>query len=210
MALAGSAKQSAGDAFARAHAELLADRDIQFALPSAQQPRLPHWLETLISALRHSWPAIRIAIWMGLAVLAVILIWTIGAQLFGWRWFGRSATVEDTTTTVDWRPNAAPTRLLLAEADRLAADGRYAEAARLVLQRSVEDIERWRPDAVQPATTSRDLAAAGWMPVAARPAFTAIAEVVETSLFAGRAATGDAWTRAREAYADFALAGHWQ
>jgi len=207
---AGSAKQTAGDAFARAHAELLADRDIQFALPSAPQPRLPHWLEVLIELLKHSWPAIRIAIWVGLAVLAVMLIWMIGVQLFGWQWFGRSAAIEEAPTTADWRPDAAPTRLLLAEADRLAADGRYAEAARLVLRRSVEDIEQWRPGMVRPATTSRDLAAAGWMPAAARPAFMAISEVVEKSLFADRGATADAWTRARGAYAAFALARHWQ
>lgn len=164
----------------------------------------------LIELLVHSWPVIRIAIWVGLAVLAVILIWIVGAQLFGWRRYARSEATEDTGKTVEWRPDAAPTRVFLAEADRLAADGRYAEAARLILQRSVEDIEQRRSNVVRPATTSRDLAMATWMPATARSAFGAIADVVEMSLFADRGATAETWIRARNAYAEFALAGHWQ
>lgn len=69
---------------------------------------------------------------------------------------------------------------------------------------------RRRPGLVRPATTGRDLAATPELPAVARPAFAAIAQVVETSLFAGRAATADAWHRARGAYADFALAGNWR
>ncbi len=41
-------------------------------------------------------------------------------------------------------------------------------------------------------------------------AINAIADVVETSLFADRGATADAWHKARDAYADFALAGNWR
>jgi hypothetical protein len=92
----------------------------------------------------------------------------------------------------------------------LAAAGRYADAARLLLLRSVEDIDRHRPGLVRPATTSRDLAATPEMPAAARPAFALIAGVVEMALFADRGATAEAWTRARGAYADFALAGNWR
>jgi hypothetical protein len=67
-----------------------------------------------------------------------------------------------------WRPDAAVARVLLADADALAAKGRYAEAAHLLLRRSVQDIEGSRPRLVRPALTSRDIAAHPGLPDAAR------------------------------------------
>lgn len=201
-----------GDAFAAAHARVLADPSIQFALPRAPIPHVPAWLRALAHALKAAWPTIKIGVWIALALVALALLWLIAQRLFGLRWPWRRAEAEETDdeAVAEWRPEAAPTRALLAEADRLAAEGRYAEAARLVLHRSVEDVARKRPGIVRPATTSRDLAATPEIPIAARPAFAAIAEVVERSLFADRGATAEAWARARAAYADFALAGNWR
>jgi len=47
------------------------------------------------------------------------------------------------------------------------------------------------------------------MPGAARPAFAAIARVVEVSAFGSRAVTADAWEQCRAAYARFALPESW-
>lgn len=199
------------DAFAAAHARVLADRSIQFALPHAPTPHVPAWLRALIHAIGTAWPVLRVLIWIALGAVALFSLWQIARRL-GWlRWpWAQRADDEAVEGPAEWRPEAAPARALLAEADRLAAEGRYGEAARLVLHRSVEDIGRRRPGVIHPATTSRDLMHSPALPIAALPAFTLIAEVVETSLFADRGATADAWTRARGAYADFALAGNWR
>ncbi|WBO24046.1 hypothetical protein [Sphingomonas abietis] len=207
----GSGAANAGrHAFANAHAHVLADSRIQFALPPAPRPRTPHWLEVLAYWIRHAWPLLRVLTWVVLAGLALFILYMIVSQFIDIRWPWRGSPAETATAEPEWQPDAAPARALLAEADALAAAGRYAEAARLILLRSVEDITRKRPGLVRADTTSRDLVATPEIPAAARPAFGAIAEVVEISLFADRGATADAWYRARDAYADFALAGNWR
>ena len=205
----GQGVRPVGDGFAQAYARVRADPQIQFALPRIQPPYLPAWLRWLGHALREAWPVIRIGLWIAMGAAVLLLLWLIGRRVLGLRWSrrgGRAVEAEE----IAWRPDAAPTRALLAEADALAAAGRYGEAARLVLRRSIEDVMRRRPGVVGPATTSRDLAVAAQIPAPARPAFAAIAGVVEASLFADRGATAEAWTQARAAYAEFALAGHWR
>jgi hypothetical protein len=189
---------------------LLADSRIQFALPPAPQPHTPEWLKAFIHFVRESWPVLKVLTWVVLAAIALFILYMIVSQFLDLRWPWQRGSDEAGPEEPDWRPDAAPVRALLEEADALAAAGRYAEAARLILLRSVEDIMKRRPGLVRPATTSRDLAATPEIPTAARPAFASIADVVEISLFADRGATADAWHRARTAYADFALAGNWR
>jgi hypothetical protein len=205
----GRAGTAGGDAFARAHAHLLADSRIQFALPEAPTPHTPEWMRALGRWIEHAWPVLRVLTWVVLAAIGLFILYMIVSQFVDLRWPWRR-TEEEMSPEPEWRPDAAPARALLEEADALAAAGRYAEAARLILRRSVEDIMRRRPGLVRPATTSRDLAATPEIPSAARPAFASIADVVEISLFADRGATADAWQKARSAYADFALAGNWR
>jgi hypothetical protein len=208
---AGAAAASAnGDAFARAHVRLLADSRIQFALPPAPRPNTPEWLKALAHFLHSSWPVLKVLTWITLGGIGLFILYMVVSQFVDLRWPWRRAADEATPEEPEWRPDAAPVRALLEEADALAAAGRYAEAARLILLRSVEDIMKRRPGLVRPATTSRDLAATPEIPTAARPAFASIAHVVEISLFADRGATAEAWHRARKAYADFALAGNWR
>jgi hypothetical protein len=123
-----------------------------------------------------------------------------------WPWRRRRAE-EDAEG--DWRPDEGAARQLLAEAEALAAAGRYAEAARLLLHRSVEDIGRRLPDFLKPSLTARDIARSAELPGAARPAFAAIARVVEVSAFGSRAVSAEAWHQCREAYGRFALPASW-
>jgi hypothetical protein len=209
-AAAGAGTASAGaDAFARAHVRLLADSRIQFALPQAPRPHTPAWLEAIARWIGDAWPVMKVLTWIVLGAIALFILYMILSQFVDLRWPWRRTT-EEAPEEPEWRPDAAPVRALLEEADALAAAGRYAEAARLILLRSVEDIMKRRPGLVRPATTSRDLAATPEIPPSARPAFASIADVVEISLFADRGATAEAWHRARGAYADFALAGNWR
>jgi len=109
-----------------------------------------------------------------------------------------------------WQPEVAPARAWLEEADVLAAEGRFAEAAHHLLIRSVEDIGRRRPGLVRPALTSRDLARAPAVPPLARQLFAGIAAVVERSLFGGRPVDANDWGECRAAYADFAKTASWK
>jgi hypothetical protein len=110
-------------------------------------------------------------------------------------------------TEPEWRPSAARARTLLEDADRLAAAGRYGEAVRLILFRSIEDIdERW-PGQVRPALTSRDISALEILPGSARQTFSGIARVVEHSLFGGRPVSAEGFAQCRGAYETFALSG---
>ncbi len=105
----------------------------------------------------------------------------------------------------EWRPAAARARPLLEDADRLAADGRFAEAVHLILFRSIEDIDRRWPRLVQPALTSRDIAQHPALPTAARTTFAAIARTVERSFFGGQAIGPAEFEACRSEYQAFAL-----
>jgi hypothetical protein len=190
-----------------------ADEAIQYApirLPDRPPAKLPDWLIALFDWLGQSlaplgrllgmsWPTFRwVLVGLG-AVLLAILLWRLLAPAFAWR--PRAAPAE----ADDWAPPREQALALLEEADRLAADGRYDEAARLLLHRSVAQIAAARPEWVEPSSTARELAALPALPDAARAAFATIAHCVERSLFALCRLGAEDWQAARAAYADFAL-----
>ena len=188
-----------------------ASSDIQFApLSPPPPPQTPEWLkqlqkfleqlfEPLARALGLSWPVLE-KILIALAVLAVLAIaWRILAPL----WRARRAKPE---AEQDWAPERGAALVLLEDADRLAAAGRFDEATHLLLQRSVGQIAEERPDWLHPASTAREITGLPGLPEAARSAFAIMAERVERSLFALRALGAEDWQAARAAYADFALA----
>ena len=190
--------------FAEAHRRLLADRAIQFDLPRADVPETPAWLVNLLEALR---PLLSALFWIALAGFVLFLLYLLARHMAGASWpWGRKELAE----AADWRPEAGPARRLLEEADALAALGRFAEAARLLLFRSIEDIDGRQPDLVRPALTSRDIAALPAIPERPRSAFARIAMQVERSLFAARPLGPEDWRDCRAAYEEFAFADGWR
>jgi hypothetical protein len=183
--------------------------EIQFApLPPIKPPQTPAWLDSLQRALEAifgplakgligAWPVIEKVLIMGAVVLALYIAWRLLGPLIGLR---RRVRVEET-----WTPSREEALALLEDADRLAAEGRYGEAAHLLLQRSVGQIRAARPGTLQPASTAREIAALPQLPQAARRAFGIVVERVERSLFALRDLDAADWSVARAAYADFAL-----
>ncbi len=187
------------------------DDSIQYApLPPAKPPETPDWLrllgewlrrllEPLGEAIGMSWPVVEKAL-IALALLGVLFIlWRILQPLLArWR---QAAPPPDPV----WAPDRAAAIALLEDADRLAGEGRYGEAAHLLLQRSVSHIAEARPEWLHPASTAREIAALPSLPQRARQAFGVIAMRVERSFFALRALDAADWQEVRQAYADFAL-----
>lgn len=201
--------QAANEAALRDWQAIRADADIQYApLPPVKPPEAPGWLrllsewlhdllEPLGRVLGISWPVVE-KVLLALAALAILFIlWRLLRPLLQ----RRRAAAEP----AEWSPDRAAAVALLEDADRLAAEGRYGEAAHLLLQRSVHHIAQARPDWLLPASTAREIAVLPTLPEAARVAFGRIAGLVERSLFALRDLELADWQAARAAYADFAL-----
>ena len=191
-----------GGAFEEAHRQLLADTTIQFELPGIEPPPEAPDLSGAI-------PFVQVIFWIAVAGFALFVLYLIARRVAEGDW-SRRRGVEEEAANEGWRPEAGQARALLGDADALAALGRYSEAARLLLFRSIEDIDAKRPDLVRPALTSRDIAALEAIPGRPRSAFLAIAMLVERSLFAGRPLASGDWTSCRSAYEEFAFAEGWR
>jgi hypothetical protein len=194
---------------AAAHQAMLRARDLQFdfaALP--EPPKPPGWLEWLARALEWFSPVLKWVFWGGLAAIAALVLYFLLRELVGVR-FRRPGRRGARPSAADWRPDAGRARALLEDADRLAAEGRFDEAARLLLHRSVEDLEGRRPGVVRPALTSRDIAVLPALPQAAKAAFIAIASAVEASFFGARPLDAAAFAECRRAYERFAFPEAW-
>lgn len=198
------------------YSQTIAGGEIQTAFPPPPPPPppTPEWLKSLFDAIgsffKWSAPAATPLMWIAVLLLVLFLLYHFVPAFAQWvdnLRFGRKRD-EDEVDPVG-QAEAGAARALLAEADALAAEGRYAEAVHLLLYRSVEDIEGRRPGLVKPAMTSRDLAEAEGLPAIARGAFSRIARAVEISLFGGRAIDAMAWEKCRNAYAELTVPKNW-
>jgi len=197
------------DALAGAHARLLHDPSYQFSFappPPAPAPA-PEWLMGLVRFLSLAGPYLQWVFWgilvAGVAAILVLLI----REFLLYRRPTKAAPAI--LGEAGWRPSAARARALLADADKLAAEGRFEEAAHVLLFRSIDDIEEKRPRLVCPAYTSRDIAVLGDLPEPASRALNVIVRHVERSLFGGRSLTADDFDACRIAYQTFAFADQW-
>lgn len=186
-----------------------------FPPPPPPPPPTPEWLRSLFDGIgsffEWSAPAAKPLMWMAAALVALFLLYHFVPAFARWvddLRFRRKASGDDAADAVGLA-EAGAARALLAEADALAAEGRFAEAVHLLLYRSVEDIEGRRPGLVKPAMTSRDLAEARDLPTVARDAFSRIARAVEISLFGGRSIDAGAWQQCRGAYAELTVPKNW-
>ncbi len=212
-----SASAADADAFLRDWRAVRGDGEIQFEpVPLPKPPELPGWWKEFTEFL--GWlfrPIARLfgAIGEALGFSLPVLLWGLGAiaavlvGLIVWRYAAAAAARRrPAEAEARWALEAGDALALLEEADRLAGEGRFDEAAHLLLKRSVGQIAAARPGLLDPSTTAREIAALPVLSEAARAAFGAIAGLVERSLFALRRLDADDWRTARAAYADFALA----
>lgn len=199
------------------YSQTVSGGEIQTAFPPPPPPSAPtpEWLQSLFGAIGRffewSAPAAKPLMWIAVAAILLFLLYHFVPSFARWvdNLRGRRKVGDADAADHAGQAEAGAARALLAEADALAADGRFAEAVHLLLYRSVEDIDGRRPGLVKPAMTSRDLADAEGLPSVARGAFSRIARAVEISLFGGRAIDAGAWQQCRAAYAELTVAKNW-
>ncbi|MBX3594181.1 hypothetical protein [Sphingomonas sp.] len=193
-----------------AHKAIRADPAIQFDFPwmKVQNNPPPRWLTELFDALGRfvAWVGggWHVLMWIAIAAIVIALLLVLARPAREWL-AARMGRQRNGSEPARWTPDAAVARALLEEADALAAQGQYGQAVRLILHRSIEDIERWRGDPLRPSLTSRDIARFDGLPDMARAIFGDLVADVERSLFAGGTLAQADWTRARADYARFAL-----
>lgn len=197
---------------AEAHARLRARADIQFDLNLTKPvppPQPPAWLRALVEAIGALGPYAFYILWGALILLVLAVVFFAGRSYWRGRRSGE-AVAGPVNDAAAWRPEERVARALLAEADEMAAAGRYEEATHLLLHRSLEDIQHRRPKALRPALTSREISRVDMLPALIRTAFAKMAAPVERSLFGGRSLERGDWEEARAAYGEFALPGTWK
>jgi hypothetical protein len=208
--LSAATQNAAPDVVAQAHARLLKAGDLQFVFPAFQKPKPPDWIEAIGRFLKSISPYLLDLFWIVLAALVLVLAYYMGRELLSRRGWWTPKQKEAPAPWPEWRPAPEQARLLLADADRLAQDGRFREAAHLLLLRSIQDVDDQRPQLVRPALTTREIARLTQVPQSARDCFGDIAQTVERSLFGGRDVTQQEFMRCREAYQRFALPQVWR
>jgi hypothetical protein len=193
---------------------LRASGDLQFSpvLPKPPEPQHlpPQWLQWLGRLLddifaplaRLLGVALPVVEWLVIGAAGLVAVWLV-FRFIKDRLQKRRVRP---TSEPEWTPDRAEALALLGDADRLAAEGRYDEAAHLLLRRSVQQILAVHPEWLHPASTAREIAALSFLPAPARSAFAVIADRVEASRYALRALLAADWQAARDAYARFALA----
>lgn len=193
--------------------------EIQFAPVKPPPPDppvvLPHFLEAALRGIDKAlfWIGEHVLAPLGLVlsrsgtlIVALLVLVVLGALAWlGWTLVlpalrARKAAVAP----LDGEPDSRAALILLEDADRLAGEGRFAEAVHLLLQRSVADILARQPGSLEPSSTAREIATLGVLAPAAAQAFATMAQEVERARYALRAPGLAEWQRARAAYAAFA------
>ena len=196
----------AGEAsgFLAEQARLAHDPAYQFDFVTLAPPRPPAWLDWIAPIFRILGPVAPYLFWGGLLVGVGLLLVVIGRELLRGRRAGPAAA--KVLSDAEAAPSPARVRALLAEADRLAGEGRFGEAVRVLLHRTLDDLAERRPGLIAPAQTAREIAALPALAPAVREPLAGIAAEVERFVFAGRPLDRDAFQDCRTRYDRFLAA----
>lgn len=183
--------------------------DIQFDLRTETDipPPPPGWLKAFgrfIEGLaKFLMPFFQVLFWLIVAGIGALVLYAIGSAL--WEAYqSRGRRSETETSAPEYRPSARQVRILLEDADALAADGKFDAAVHLLLFRSIQDIDAARPGTVRQSMTSREIAVNDQLGPKTREAFSAIAALVECSHFGTTQLLASDYQAARSVYLDFA------
>jgi len=195
------------DDIKRAYRAVKRDEAYQFELaepiprrpPSAFEKWLGRVLEAIFKVLG---PLLEIGFYLGLGALILGAAYLIGRAIYETRFAKPKAEKAEEPDVPLYQPAEAQARILLEEIDRLAAEGRYGEAVHTLLFRSIQDIDRNRPNVVRRSLTSREIGSLSVLTLEARGAFSKIAGVSELAHFGGVSVNKVGFETAREAYAE--------
>ncbi len=194
-----------GASFEQAHRDLLNDPTLQFQYQQIEPPsEPPSWLEPLLRLLNAIAPFLSYIFWAGVAVVAAMIVYAIVMEVL--RRLPQTTAEAPPPADIpvaEFRPAAARARALLEEVDRLAREGRYGEAVRILLHRSIDDMDEAFPATIMPSMTSREISLLQYLSDQGRTTFVKIAQAVEASLFAGRPLSAEQFADCRSAYESF-------
>jgi len=147
-------------------------------------------------------PLMKIIFYLGVGALILSAVYLFGRAVYETR-FARPDVEEKETEVVPlYQPAQAQARILLDEVDKLAAEGRYGEAVHTLLFRSIQDIDRNRPNVVRRSLTAREIGSLSVLTLESRQAFSTIAGVSELAHFGGVLVNEAGFQTARKAYAE--------
>lgn len=208
------------DNFGAAFNELKRNDNIQFEFTTVPPPpETPRWLEVIgdffngifsfIAAIIELFsPLIHIIFWLGIGAFCMAVLYLIITTLLAAR-IGERAKKDTQEAPALYRPEQSQARVLLAEIDALAAQGKYAEAVHTLLFRSIQDIDLNRPNVIRRSLTSREIAELKILTAQSREVFSNIASVVERSFFGGQDIDKADFDTARAGYVNLTdPAGH--
>ena len=174
---------------------LIEDATLQLRFPAAAPPPPPPVPSEGPSMLANAGDLF----WVVIVVFALTL-GAVAVQVIRTR--GRPRPASRATASPDAPLDAIHVpAAVLADADALAAAGRYGAAVHALLLRGVTLIQDNFPRALGPSHTSRDIAALQELPPALRTAFAGIAAHTERAVFAQAALDMQDWTACRALYA---------
>ncbi|MCF6293892.1 MAG: hypothetical protein L3J04_10915 [Robiginitomaculum sp.] len=194
-----------------AHAELLEDRKYQFEFSKPPEPRKPpkgfQWLSDF---LNFSGEFFKWIFWVGLAALVASIAWLILREILKIRFKNKKKSQKENPEIQIYQPEATVAKTLLEEADKLAAQGEFAEAVHLLLFRSIEDIEKFLPGHIRTSQTSREIEVISLIPEHPRSGFERLRQAVESSFFGQQPIDKNGYSDCRLAYEDFAFSASWK
>ncbi len=166
---------------------------------SAFEKALGRFFDAIFSFIA---PLLAIIFYLGAGALILGALYLIGRAIYETR-FAKSAPKKSEEPNIPlYQPAQAQARILLDEVDKLAAEGRYGEAVHTLLFRSIQDIDRNRPNVVRRSLTAREIGDLSILTPQARTAFSTIASVSELAHFGGVAVNKAGFETARRAYAN--------
>ena len=205
---AGSGSSAASDG-RTAWETLQRDHGIQFTFPDVvDPPKPPPWFTRLLHFLSLHADWFRTAGWIVFGLILLIIGYFLVRHLLNRNW--NIPRPIDNAPMAAWQPSAERAHLLLHDADLLAGQDRFAEAAHHLLLVSIQEISERRPRAVRPSMTSREIAVLPDLTRDAREVFSGIAGVVEQCLFARRSIGRAEFLECRRAFERFTYPSAWQ
>jgi hypothetical protein len=183
--------------------------EIQFAFPDSPTATPPPlWLRRFLDFLHRHSDWLEYLGWGLLIAGGLVLGFFLVRHILRRGW----ARAENLPThpMPAWQPDIHQARLLLRDADALAAQNCFTEAAHLLLLVCIQELGDRRPGLVSAALTSREIAHLEALSPQARRIFSLIALVVERCLFGGRQLGAEDFAQVRAAFEQFTVPDIWQ